>query len=132
MAKSGCYKIAIGIESVEKDDLNNIHKKYDNNVIINGIKLLQKYDIEYKALIMFGIPNQTKESIKYTLDLLNKYEVNVRPTAYTPFYELNHNMSAEQISKYDKRTYYDGISNLKYGDFLRLIYDTKNYKDILK
>lgn len=132
MAKSGCYKIAIGIESVENEDLKSINKRYDNKVIVEGIKLLQKYDIEYKALVMFGVPNQTKESIKYTLDFLNKYNVNIRPTAYTPFYEMNHNMSEEQISKYDKRTYYEGIPNLSYRDFLKLIYDTENYKKILR
>ena len=93
MSKSGCYKIAIGIESVENEDLKSINKRYDNKVIVEGIKLLQKYDIEYKALVMFGVPNQTKESIKYTLDFLNKYNVNIRPTAYTPFYEMNHNMN---------------------------------------
>lgn len=131
MSKSGCYKIAIGIESVENEDLKSINKRYDNKVIVEGIKLLQKYDIEYKALVMFGVPNQTKESIKYTLDFLNKYNVNIRPTAYTPFYEMNHNMNEEQISKYDKRTYYDGIPNLSYRDFLKLIYDTENYKKIL-
>lgn len=131
MAEAGCYKIAIGIESVEQQDLDSIDKRYDNHIIIKGIQLLQKYEIEYKALVMFGVPNQTKESIKYTLDFLNKYHVNVRPTAYTPFYEMNHNMNPEQIAKYDKRTYYDGVEDLSYGDFLRLIYDTKNYKDIL-
>ena len=132
MAKSGCYKIALGIEFVERNDLEIIHKRYDNEVIIQGINLLKKYGIEYKALVMFGVPNQTKESIAYTLDFLNKYEVNIRPTAYTPFYEMNHNMNEEQISKYDKRTYYEGIPNLSYQDFLKLIYDTKDYKTILK
>lgn len=132
MAESGCYKTAIGIESVEENDLESINKRYDNEVIIQGIKLLKKYGIEYKALVMFGVPNQTKESIAYTLDFLNKYEVNIRPTAYTPFYEMNHNMNEEQISKYDKRTYYEGIPNLSYRDFLKLIYDTKDYKTILK
>ncbi len=132
MAESGCYKIAIGIESVEDEDLKSINKRYDSEVIVKGIKLLQKYNIEYKALVMFGVPNQTKEGIKYTLDFLNKYNVNIRPTAYTPFYEMNHNMNEEQISKYDKRTYYEGIPDLSYRDFLRLIYDTKNYKKILE
>lgn len=80
---------------------------------------------------MFGVPNQTKESIKYTLDFLNKYKVTIRPTAYTPFYEMNKNMNIEEISHYDKRTYYEGIKNLSYGDFLKLIYNTKDYKLIL-
>lgn len=132
MSEAGCYKIAIGIESVEAEDLKNINKRYDNEIIVKGIELLHKYNIEYKALVMFGVPKQTKESIKYTLDFLNKYKVNIRPTAYTPFYEMNHNMNEEQISKYDKRTYYEGIPNLSYGQFLELIYNTKNYKNILK
>ena len=131
MAESGCYKIAIGIESIQNEDLKSINKKYDNKEVVKGIELLQKYNIEYKALVMFGVPNQTKESIKYTLDFLNKYKVKIRPTAYTPFYEMNHNMNEEQISRYDKRTYYEGIPNLKYSDFLKLIYNTKNYKEIL-
>ena len=131
MAKSGCYKIAIGIESIEKEDLESIDKKYDSKVVTKGIKLLQKYGIEYKALIMFGVPNQTKESIKYTLDFLSENNVNIRPTAYTPFYEMNENMDLDQIAKYDKRTFYKGIEGLSYGNFLELIYDTKEYKKIL-
>ncbi len=131
MAEAGCYKIAIGIESIEQEDLDSINKRYDRKNIIKGIELLKKYNIEYKALIMFGLPEQTKESIKYTLDFLNEKKVTIRPTAYTPFYEMNHNMNAEQISQYDKRTYYEGIQDLSYGDFLKLIYDTKQYKEIL-
>lgn len=132
MAETGCYKIAVGIESVEEKDLKSINKRYKKSKIVEGIKLLKKYGIEYKALIMFGVPKQTKDNIKYTLNFLNQYGVTIRPTAYTPFYEMNHNMNAEQISHYDKRTYYEGIENLNYGDFLRLIYDTEHYQKILK
>ena len=132
MAETGCYKIAVGIESVEEKDLKSINKRYKKSKIVEGIKLLKKYGIEYKALIMFGVPKQTKDNIKYTLNFLNQYGVTIRPTAYTPFYEMNHNMNAEQISHYDKRTYYEGIENLNYGDFLRLIYDTEHYQEILK
>lgn len=131
MAESGCYKIAIGIESIEREDLESINKRYDNKSIKKGIKLLKKYGIEYKALIMFGVPNQTKESIRYTLDFLSENDVNIRPTAYTPFYEMTEQMTPEQISKYDKRTFYKGIEGLSYGKFLELIYDTKEYKKIL-
>lgn len=131
MAESGCYKIAIGIESINSDDLKNINKRYSKESVSKGIKLLKKYGIEYKALIMFGVPNQTKDSIKYTLDFLSENGVNIRPTAYTPFYEMNDKMTPEQISKFDKRTFYKGIEGLSYGNFLELIYNTKEYKRIL-
>ena len=132
MAKAGCIQVAIGIESVSQEDLDNINKRYNREYILTGIENLKKYGITYKALIMFGVPNQTKESIEYTLDFLYDHDLVVRPTAYTPFYEMNHNMNAEQLSKYDKRTYYEGIPGLEYGDFLRLIYNTEEYKKILR
>ena len=114
-------------------------KEYSVKQVIRMENRLQKFtsntayeDFLLPALIMFGVPNQTKESIEYTLDFLYDHDLVVRPTAYTPFYEMNHNMNAEQLSKYDKRTYYEGIPGLEYGDFLRLIYNTEEYKKILR
>ena len=112
MAEAGCIKVAVGIESISRSDLEAIDKRYNSDLISNGIDLLNKYGIDYKALVMFGVPNQTQESILYTIEFLRKMGLKIRPTAYTPFYEMNHNMTAEQISKYDKRTYYDGIKDL--------------------
>lgn len=131
MSLAGCTKIAVGIESISSSDLSCIDKRYNQKLISKGVKLTRKYNIKYKALIMFGLPNQTKKSIFDTIEFLKKLNLEIRPTAYTPFYDMNFNMTAEQISKYDKRTYYDSIDDLSYADFLKLIYDTKNYKNIL-
>lgn len=131
MALSGCYKISVGVETLGKDELDDLKRSYNTQNIIDGINLLKKYNIEYKALIMFGVPNQTKESILATLDFLSNYNVTIRPTAYTPFYEMGADMSAEEISKFDKRTYYNNMDGLSYSDFLKLIYDVDNYKKIL-
>ena len=130
MAESGCYKIAVGVESVVSDDLNRIKSGYDATVVDAGISLLNKYGIEYKALIMLGIPGQTKENIKMTLDFLSERHVTIRPTAYTPFQELTSNMSVEEITAYDKRTYYNGVCGLTYADFIKLIYDTQHYTQV--
>ena len=131
MSLAGCKKISVGIETIEKDELDDLKRSYNTQNIIDGINLLNKYNIEYKALIMFGVPNQTKESILATLDFLSKYKVTIRPTAYTPFYEMKPNMSAEDIYKFDKRTYYKHIDGLSYSTFLQLIYNVYNYKNIL-
>ena len=74
---------------------------------------------------------ETKRTSAVT-EFLKEKGLKIRPTAYTPFYEMNHNLTAEQISKYDKRTYYAGIENLSYADFLRLVYDTDNYQKVLR
>ncbi len=132
MSLAGCKKISVGIETLEKEELINLNRNYDTNYIVNGIKILNKYNIEYKALIMLGVPNQTIDSILNTLNFLNKYNVTIRPTAYTPFYEMNSNMSAEEISKFDKRTFYNNIDDLSYERFLNLIYNVDEYKNVLE
>lgn len=131
MAEAGCYKIAVGIESIIVEDLEKINKRYDFQNLNLAIGLLNKYNIELKALVMFGMKGQNKDNILKTLDYLSEKKLVIRPTAYTPFYKMNEMMSLEEISKFDKRTYYEGIEGLNYGQFLRLIYDVKNYKNIL-
>ena len=132
MAEAGCEKISVGIETAEIDELISLNRNYNTNVIIQGIKMLNKYNITYKALIMIGVPGQTKESILKTLNLLSNYNIIVRPTAYTPFYEMKATMDAEEISRFDKRTYYNSKVGISYANFLRLIYDVNEYKDILE
>lgn len=132
MSLAGCKKISVGIETLGKEELINLNRNYDTNYIVNGIKILNKYNIEYKALIMLGVPNQTIDSILNTLNFLSKYKVIIRPTAYTPFYEMNSNMSAKEISKFDKRTFYNNIDDLSYERFLKLIYNVDEYKNILE
>ena len=49
MAEAGCEKISVGIETAEIDELISLNRNYNTNVIIQGIKMLNKYNITYKA-----------------------------------------------------------------------------------
>ncbi|MDR3151043.1 MAG: hypothetical protein LBU14_05730 [Candidatus Peribacteria bacterium] len=55
MSRSGCYKIAIGVETNDKES-NEVIKKYKNLKYLNDleetIKLYVKYNIVFKSLIM--------------------------------------------------------------------------------
>lgn len=135
MAKAGCYKISVGVESLSMKDLKTINKKTEVNHIINSLKLVKKYNIEYKALIMLGIPGQTKENVENTIKILREYNATIRPTAYTPFYDLKENDEMYEICKYDKWTYFNGLGKLSYGEFLKLLYSIDdcgkyNVKDV--
>ncbi|MBN2880582.1 radical SAM protein [Candidatus Woesearchaeota archaeon] len=62
MKKAGCYRIYIGIESLQKEN-----QKYSNNKSQNCreiIKILKKYNIEVIAWFLVGFPNDTIKSIK--------------------------------------------------------------------
>ena len=128
MAESGCYKISVGVESLYNDNLKNLSKTINYNMIVNSINLVKKYDIMYKALIMFGIPKQTKHELYNTVQDLQEMGVEVRPTAYTPLYSLKRGMNPYEVCRLDKYTYYDNIGNIEYGTFLNILFDCKNIK----
>ena len=132
MSRSGCKRIAVGVESIIDSDLDAIDKKTDSDTIVQSIRRVKARGMQYKALVMLGIPSQTKENIRITLEALYRLGVQVRATAYTPFYEMNAQLTPEQIERYDKRTYYTGIDGLSYGNFIKLICDTQNYPIYLR
>lgn len=129
MKLAGCYKISVGVETFSQTSLNFVHKKLEIDSIIKALNLLQKYKIQFKALLMFGMPNQTIEEIRLTLDILTKFpNVVLRPLVYTNFFNIERGMSLTEILKYDKWTNYNyHIKGLEYDNFFKLVYDVNNY-----
>lgn len=86
MKKAGCNSIKVGIESGSE----RVLKLMDKGIILERVKeaaeLFREVGIHWTAYFMMGIPTETKEDVKKTLDLL--YEI--RPSfasigVYEPF-----------------------------------------------
>ena len=132
MAQAGCYKVSVGVESLSDVELCEINKTTNYEKIINSIKLVQKYGMLYKALIMIGIPNQSRKDLYITIDTLIKHNTLVRPTAYTPLFNINKQMSPNEIATYDKCTFYDNNSDITFKELLILVNDINQYKILLE
>lgn len=77
LKESGCREIRMGIETGNKKMREEILNKHiTNEEILNAFTLCKKYKINTLAFVMIGIPNETKETILDTLNLLAK----IRPT----------------------------------------------------
>jgi radical SAM superfamily enzyme YgiQ (UPF0313 family) len=68
MKKSGFYACALGIESVDSQILKNIDKKEEIGTIESAIRVLRKNKIEVCGFFIFGLPGETRETIKETID----------------------------------------------------------------
>jgi len=69
MSKSGCIKIHYGIESGNQQILNNMNRKITISQIKNTIELTARKKIVTFGYFMIGNNNETKKSIKETIDL---------------------------------------------------------------
>lgn len=72
MKKAGCYNFAYGIESANPQILKNINKDEDINLIKKSIEIANKCRISCQGFFIFGLPGETKETIRETIDFAVK------------------------------------------------------------
>ena len=142
MAKAGCKKIAVGIETLDEAS-NKELKKFANiedykNVVRNMFKYANDNDIEIKPLLMMGIKGQTTQNLKDTLTFLKDSGAkDIRLAAYSPRQDLTEKdnkkiLTMEDIEKMDKMTYINYMpERLDENKFLNMIYGTEKYMEIL-
>lgn len=64
-----CVELGLQTSNNQIGDL--INRGYDNNTFVNAVKLLNKYNIDVVAHIMIGLPNETFDDIKNTVNFIN-------------------------------------------------------------
>lgn len=95
LSYSGCCRVQIGVESGDEQIRRKVlRRNISDKKIIEGCRLIKKYDMELYTYNMIGIPTERMENIKKTIELNRK----IRPdfmavsifTAYkgTKLYDL--------------------------------------------
>lgn len=69
LKRSGCYRVNIGIESGNQEILNHVHKGITLDQARFVSKISKKVGIETIGFFMIGLPGETEETIKQTIDL---------------------------------------------------------------
>lgn len=67
--RSGCYQLGFGIESFSQNILNRIKKPIVKPKILEKIKIIKKFNIETFGYFILGLPEDTEESIKETIEI---------------------------------------------------------------
>lgn len=87
MHSSGCRYIAFGIESGSEKILRGINKNITVRQVKDFIKILNEHNIFSRAMFMFGLPGETMEDVKKTIDLIS-YTKSKLPDIWVSFATL--------------------------------------------
>jgi len=108
MAKSGCYYFAYGIESANPEILRNIKKKETIGEIEKAIEIAEKNGISCQGFFIFGLPGETVETIKQTIDFVQKSRLSRAQFLILdvlPGSELWYNLEGKFIPNWRKNSY---------------------------
>lgn len=70
MKKAGLKRLSFGLETVDLEMRKTMNKKVPIEAYIEANKILNKYDIEALNSVMLGLPGETRETIKKTINFL--------------------------------------------------------------
>jgi radical SAM superfamily enzyme YgiQ (UPF0313 family) len=78
LARSGCKRVAVGIESGNENLRNAMNKRLDMDVAKANMKKLMAAGIEVVMLFIIGYPGETDGTIQETIDLIRE----VKPSSW--------------------------------------------------
>ena len=74
MKKAGCIIIRYGVESGNQGVLDRCHKMITLDQMRKAFKLTHEVGIQTHATVMFGLPGETRETIKETINFVLELE----------------------------------------------------------
>ena len=84
---AGCRMVALGVETINQDNLIAVDKKFTKvESFEKSFSTIQEVGIGVHALIVFGLPNDTVNTFKQTVDFLEEQAVAITEFfIYTPY-----------------------------------------------
>ena len=75
MKRAGCWEVDFGIDSGNQKMLNNLNKQATLHDAVLGVKLVKDAGIEAKGNLIFGIPGETPEMIRESIEFVKKLDL---------------------------------------------------------
>lgn len=126
MAAAGCIAVGLGVETVGLTR-DAIRKGENLDVVSTAITELVSRGIKVKGYVLLGLPGQTLEEARATVDFVTSLGAIPRPTLYSPQGEADELVQSGLVdaptssSGIDRKSYVPENSD-GYGELLRLIY----------
>jgi len=115
MKDSGCITIFIGVESADQQMLEKMNKNITVSKTEKAFKLARKVGIRTIASCVIGMPEDTKKSMKQTIDFVKSLKPNyalyslATPYPGTRFYNETFKKNFIQIKDWSKYTLIDPV-----------------------
>ena len=67
--------VELGLQTANDETARLINRGYNKEVFAEAVKLLRKYNIDVIVHIMLGLPNETFDDVKETVNFINQFDI---------------------------------------------------------
>jgi radical SAM superfamily enzyme YgiQ (UPF0313 family) len=90
MRRSGCFRLLMGVETLDPGLLTRLSRPLQVAVLERALGLLRRNGIGVQATVILGIPGETDQAMRHTLEWLNvrlngEHDI-TSPCFFVPFY----------------------------------------------
>jgi anaerobic magnesium-protoporphyrin IX monomethyl ester cyclase len=86
MKAAGCWMVSLGIETGDENLLSQHRQNANLEMLADKIRLIKKAGIRTKGLLMMGLPGESEQSIKKSMDYVFSLPIDdFNLTKFTPF-----------------------------------------------
>lgn len=128
MKKAGCYRIPFGVESGSQRVIDAVKKGISLEQAMNAVAMAKKEGFETECYFMLGLPTETEDDIKKTIDFAIKLDPDYAKFAITiplPGTRMFEDMEAKgQIKTKDWNKYNFSVSPKELYDHDTLSWET--------
>lgn len=112
MAKSGCVRISIGLETLDPPSKRSLPKlkRAPEERLFELARDCSDHGVELNCFVILGLPGQSVSGARYTIEQVRAAGARVRPTIYTPYDRLDADMSAKEIDSFDRTLFAEGAA----------------------
>lgn len=105
MGKAGCVRISVGLETLEPSAQEGLPKvKRKAEAILRDVaQWCASANIELNCFVIIGLPSETIEGARRTIEVATSLGARIRPTIYTPYHEMTEHMDEEMIGSFDRQ-----------------------------
>jgi radical SAM superfamily enzyme YgiQ (UPF0313 family) len=116
MAQAGCRTITFGIEAGNETIRGQIiGKKFSNQQVKDSLRLCRKYKIERGGFFMIGIPGETKDQARQTIDFMVKNDFNIAGLSIATPLPGSELWLAAQKAGIVNKSFIDGFARGQFG-----------------
>jgi radical SAM superfamily enzyme YgiQ (UPF0313 family) len=86
MKKAGCWMVSLGIETGDPELLAQHRQNPDLVMLADTINMIKKHGVRVKGLMMVGLPGETEQSVRRSMDYIFKLPIDdLNVAKFTPF-----------------------------------------------